>query len=381
MRFDISTDTSSKDFLDCISETAQILADTQAENIGLSMFAAHSAGSLANDVEFWRWIGKNYHCLDNAQSIQEKVINAPDWVSKQLQGKGYEWDFMTQQRGMLRNLFARFDAGTNPTQPGIDITKTNLFTGETLMTYQNKAYTSGQTPKLDHTPKSVPVVTNTENVQAVEEMGYEVIPFQDNATIKSQTQKRLLRAEKGTAFSQYTPKAVVGTMVKAGVGAAVLGIGIETIASYKKYKRGELSKKEYVIEIIKSGSVAATTGAGTTGIMIPISGVVTAAGIAQPWLIPVSFIISAALNKVVAPMFRRGDYAKLLGEATYYQSLAELQTALMLELEYSAEQFSNFITMIEQQKSEFNAVSSINAKLIDAQKAANDRLSALLDTI
>lgn len=360
MRTDSITEPTSKDIVGFFSDTAKMLAETQAENAGLSLLAAHNAGALANEIEFWRWLSQNYHCLDDANGIQEIAKRSPDWLRKIIQGKGYEWDFMTQQRGLLRNLFARFNAGTNPTQPGIDITKTSLLSGDVLETFQNKAYTSGQIPNLKHTPKSVPVVTNAENAQAVQDLGYDVIEFQDNDTIIKRTDARMQSAQEGTAYTHYTPRAVVGTMAKAGLGAAVIGAGIETIASYKKYKQGEITKQEYLKEIAKSGALAGITGSGTAGIMIPISGAITAAGIAQPWLIPVSFIISASLNKIVAPAFGRGDYAKLIEKAKYYQSLSDMQTPLIIELNRSATQFEQFIIAISELDHSFDEILSFN---------------------
>lgn len=369
MRNDSISEMKSEEVIGFLSDTAQMMADTQVKNLGLSLLAAQKAGVLANEVEFWKWLSKNYHCLEDASTIQEIAKRSPEWLRKILQGKGYEWDFMVQQRGLLRNLFARFDAGTNPTQPGIDITKTGLFNGEVLETYQNKAYTSGQTPNLHNTPKSVPVVTNAENAQAVQDLGYDVIEFQDNDTIKANTDSRMQKAQDGTAFTHYTPKAVVGTMAKAGLGSAVIGVGIEAVSSYRKFRRGEITQQEYLIEIAKSGALSGITGTGTAGIMIPISGAVTAAGIAQPWLIPVSFIVSAALNKIIAPAFGRGEYAKQLNQAKYYQSLSDMQTPFMIALEKSVCQFDCFVASISKLDIEFNDILSISWKLNQSQQS------------
>lgn len=364
------------DMIGCISDTANMMAQTQVNNIGLSIIAAHNAGALANEVEFWRWLGQNYNCLDDANAIKDIAKRSPEWLRKILQGKGYEWDFMTQQRNMLRNLFSKFDAGTSPTQMGIDITKKSIFSDIAQEYYQNKAYTSGNTPDLHNTPKSVMIVTNAENVKAVEDGGYSVIPFQDNDTIKKQTDSRMKKAQNGTVINHYTPKSIIGTMIAAGIGAAVVGIGIETVASYKCYKRGKISKQEYIKEILISGAVSGTTGASTAGIMIPISGAVTAAGIAQPWLIPVSFILSSGINKIVSPIFKRGEYLKLLNEAKYYQSFSDMLTGLYLELENSFDQYKLFINRIADLRSSFSDVLTLNVILNNEQQILNDKLAS-----
>ena len=57
-------------------------------------------------------------------------------------------------------------------------------------------------------------------------MGYDTVPYQDNSKISSQTDKRMKQAKSGKANTSYTFKGVAGTMAKAGVAAAVIGMGI-----------------------------------------------------------------------------------------------------------------------------------------------------------
>ena len=371
----MSTDFTEKEAMDFISDTSKIFAETQARNISNALISAQSAGSLTNNVEFWKWVSQNYKCLTDSQAIQQVAANNPAWLQRTvLQGKGYEWDFMASQRSQLKNLFSRFDAGTSATQPGYDIVQTNVFNGKVIDKFQNKAYTSSTTPHLENTTKDIKVVTNAENVSKVQDMGYDTVSFQDSKTIKSQTKERFEQAKKGTANTTYTFKGVAGTMAKAGLVSAVIGMGTEALFSYKKFKNNELSKEEYVKEILKSGGSAGITGAATTGIMIPISAAVTAAGVAQPWLIPISFVVSAAIDKIVSPCFGRGDYLKQLNQAKYYQNLADMQVPLMNAIEDSMSQFETFINTVNAQRQQFVETSAVNNQLNEVQRRGNEVL-------
>ena len=261
------------------------------------------------------------------------------------------------------------------TQPGYDIVETEIFSGKVLNKYQNKAYTSGTTPHLDNTAKDIKVVTNKENIPKVQEMGYDTVPYQDNSKISSQTDKRMKQAKSGKANTSYTFKGVAGTMAKAGVAAAVIGMGIESLASYKRFKCGAITKEQYIKEILKSGASTGITGTATAGIMIPVSAAVTATGIAQPWLIPVSFVISAALDKIVSPCFGRKKKKKQLGQAKYYQNLSDMQIPLIEAIEESAGQLECFINTINSQRQQFAEKTYVNSQLNKLQRRGNEVLS------
>jgi hypothetical protein len=109
--------------------------------------------------------------------------------------------------------------------------------------------------------------------------------------------------------------------------------------------------------------------------MIPRSAAVTAAGVAQPWLIPVSFVVSAALDKIIAPCFGRGDYLKQLNQAKYYQSLSDMQVPLMQAIESSAAQFEVFIDTVNAQMQQFAETTAVNRQLNELQRRGNDALN------
>ena len=100
-------------------------------------------------------------------------------------------------------------------------------------------------------------------------------------------------------------------MVKSGLIACAL-VTIETIASYKLWKSGQLTDSEYLKEIAKAGGDAGLTGFATSGIMIFVSAAITAAGVSNLLTIPIAFVVSAGINKIIAPCFGRGDYKNIL---------------------------------------------------------------------
>ena len=364
------------EIINCISDTAELIKDKQADNIAVSFGAVHSAKELTDNVEFWKWIGENYHCLDSAADIQQVAERAPQWLKTSvIQGKGYEWDWMVHQRSCLENVFSRFDAGTDPCQIGIDITQSDLLTNKVTRLFQNKAYTSGNSPKLTTTSKDVVVVTNAENVAKVQSEGYEVAPFQNNKQIAKARDSRFDQAVNGRAAGTYTLGGVGLTMVKSGAFGALIGITSETIASYKRWKNGQLSTEGYLTEIAKSGGQSGLLGAATSGIMIPITAAITAAGCSSLIGIPIAIVLSTAIDKIIAPAFGRGDYAKILKEARYYQNCTHLYDSLALELDRSADEIDAFVYRIAEQDQFFDNMKEVNIQLNEQHRKYDEMLS------
>ena len=112
----------------------------------------------------------------------------------------------------------------------------------------------------------------------------------------------------------------VSSAAKGGVVGAAIGITMETVMSYKKYKNGEITKKEYGMEIAKSGGQYGISGAVTAGITTSLTPALTAVagtlGVACPIVsIPVSIAVGAGIDKIIAPAFGRGEYKKILDDA------------------------------------------------------------------
>ena len=239
-----------------------------------------------------------------------------EWMSRVIQGKSYEWNWMTQQRGSAGNILNVYEAGNVPTRPGSDVTSRNLLTGETSE-FQMKAYTSKGTPDLHSTSKDVTVVTNAEKAGAVQRKGYTAEPFQSKGEISRNTDGQMSRIKRGEVSTSYTFRNTAGLMAKAGLVGCAVGVTVEALASYRAWKDGRLTDDEYLAEILKAGGNAGLTAAGTAGIMLPVSAAVTAAGMSTLITIPVAFLVGGAVNRIVAPCFGLGEYRRILSQAKY----------------------------------------------------------------
>ena len=276
-----------------------------------------SAATLTNNVEFWAWMDRNYSKsgIFSSNQSMKNYINTPEgleWVTKQIQGKGFEWDWMTAQRNNLRNIACKFYAGDVSNRALTDVTKTNLLTKK-FWDSQMKAYTSNNLPDINNIPENVTIIVNKEKVSALTKTHNNVQGFQSTPKIKKNVNKRINQIESGKATPQYNIKNVGLTMLSAGLVSAVVSASIEGFTLWKSYKAGDITKEEYLIEIAKSAGEGALIGFATAGIMIPIGSVLTLAGLsAAPITIPISIIISATLGKIIAPIFKRGDYLKVL---------------------------------------------------------------------
>ena len=348
---------SENEIMEIFSETSQLVAKYNANQLSSAVIAAQESNALSNNVEFWKWMGRNYSgsgIFDSSSTMQQYIAQGTgkeEWVIKQLQGKGYEWDWMSVQRENAKNILNTYDAGNVVNRAGSDVTERCILTGNSSE-YQMKAYTSRSNPHLKNTPKDMTVVTNAEKVAIVKVNGYKnVEEFQDIQVIKKYTNERLEQINDGKAYTAYSFKNVAGTMAKAGLVGCVIGIGNEAVASYKAWKQGQLSDEEYLKEILKSGGDASVTSGATAGAMIPVSAAITAAGASTLLTIPVVFVFGGVINKLVAPCFGRGQYKKILSKVKYYQNIENVYDDLMGSMQYASEQYYNFVSNMSQQNS------------------------------
>ena len=295
------------DIMQMMNDTSRLVAEHNVNQLSTAAVAAQGSSSLSNSVEFWKWMSRNYSAsgiFDTNASMQQYISQGTGkegWFVKQLQGKGYEWDWMQSQRGNIKNVFNTYDAGDVANRAGSDVTKRNMITGKSSE-YQMKAYTSKTNPDLKNTLKDMTIVTNAEKVNVVKRNGYEnVEQFQDAETISGATNDRLKQVKDGKAHTSYNFQNVAGTMAKAGLIGCVIGMCTEVIVSHKVWKRGQLSDDEYLKEILKAGGDAGVTAGATAGVMIPVSATITAAGTSALLTIPIAFVVGGAINKIVTP--------------------------------------------------------------------------------
>lgn len=190
-----------------------------------------------------------------------------------------------------------------------------------------------------------------------------------------------------TGFTETAVKGATSTFqksissaAKGGIGGVAIGITMETLMSYKKYKNGEITKEEYGIEIAKSGGQYGISGAVTAGITTSITPALNAVagtlGLACPLVsFPVSIAIGAGLDKIIAPAFGRGEYKKILDDAKYYQNLMYAHDDLIQAIEMSEQQFFEFIDAYQQQMQVHAQLADTNNQINQLHKVANRQLN------
>lgn len=360
---------SENEMLNMIKDTSQLAIQKNVNILTEGAVAAQSANVLANEVEFWQWMNRNYAnsgIFQNTNSMQQYIsggLGKEEWIIKQLQGKGYEWDWMVKQRGNVKNVFKSYDAGDVANRMASDVSEKNLITGK-VKDYQMKAYTGKTNPHLKNTPKDMTVVTNAEKTAVVKRNGYsKVEQFQDAKLIKENTNNRLNKIKDGSAQTSYNFQNIAGTAGKAGAIGCVIGMGTEAVFSYKAWKNGNITDEQYLKEILKAGGDAGITAGVTAGIMVPVSASIVASGGTALVTVPVAIVVSGLVNKIVAPCFGRGDYKKILSEAKYYQNLENVYDDLVVSMENSSKQYYNFVQNMANQHNKHQKMNEISLKM------------------
>ena len=370
---------SEDEIMEMLNDTSQLVSKYNTNKLSSAAVAAQGSNALANNVEFWKWMGRNYSnsgIFNSSSTMQQYMAQGAgkeEWLIKQLQGKGYEWDWMKKQRGNIKNIFKKYDAGDVANRAASDVTEINLLTVK-AKEYQMKAYTGKSNPNLKNTSKDMTVVTNTEKVNAVSKNGYKTEGFQNNNTIEKATDNRLQQIKDGKAHTSYNFKNVAGTMAKAGLIGCAIGIGTEAVSSYKLWKEKIISDEEYLKEILKSGGDAGVTAGISAGLMIPVAANLTAAGASAVITLPIAFVLSNAVNKVVAPCFGRGEYKEILSKAKYYQNIENVYDDLVSSMEYASEQYYEFVSQMSKQN-------AIHQELKKTSMQMNIELKDLYDSI
>ena len=157
-----------------------------------------------------------------------------------------------------------------------------------------------------------------------------------------------------TVNTNYNLKNVSQVAGKAGLIGALIGIGTETLKSYKRYKSGELSGEQYFEEITKSGLQQGVDGGTTAVIMLPVTSVVTAAGASALITFPVGVIVSAGVDYIVSPALGRGKYARLLNEAIVYKEIDQAYYDLSKAMAISAVSYKCCIEEMQRQSKTYD---------------------------
>ena len=198
---------------------------------------------------------------------------------------------------------------------------------------------------------------------------------------KKIAEKRFEDARTGNINFDYNWKNIGTAMGKAGMIGGAVGLGLEAVFSYRRFKNGELSKEEYFKEILKTGGSSAVVSAGTAGIMIPIAAKITVLGMTKLINIPASIAISATLNKIVAPAFGKGEYKKILSEAKYYNDVNNAYQDIVKVMLISFNEYENFIEEAVAYEKERIQLSEETDNLREKNKNIDSALEKLYSSI
>ena len=101
------------DFLDYLLETSKLISDEKQSLLVEGLSAYQNSHQYVNEVEFWKWMHQNYYKKDlfsSPQAIANYISQGSgkaNWLKLQLQGKGYEWDWMASEKAKVSNLFSK----------------------------------------------------------------------------------------------------------------------------------------------------------------------------------------------------------------------------------------------------------------------------------
>ena len=372
---------SEQEVLQMLQDTSTLAAKRQCQQLTSAAAAYKASSTLADQVEFWSWMDRNFsgaggHMFASNMAMKQYIVGGEGkaaWMYKQLQGKGYEWDWMCKQRASVRNVFKTYYAGDVSNQAAIDVTERNLLTG-TNKAYQMKAYISRNNPDLHNTGREIPVVTNAEKADVVRRNGYRAEAFKDRQEIMGDVDARLKEIDRGTAMPGYTVENVAGAMVKSGFVGCAFGIGTEAIASYRLWKQGDITDEEYLDEILCAGGEAGTTAAVSTGILVPVSAAVTGAGASTLLTIPVAFAVTAGVDKIVAPCFGRGEYRRILNKARYYRSMEQMYQGFVQSTARAAGEYEQFAAACAAQEQTYQTIRQKDRAVTKALKDLYDSI-------
>lgn len=364
---------------DMLEDTTSLLQKDYVETLITSGKAAINADALSNEVEFWKWMDRNFSksgIFHDSESMAKYIAQSDGkaaWFNTQVQGKGFEWDWMTEKRHDIRRIFNLYDAGDVSNRVGSDVTETNFITHKT-QDYQMKAYTSKNNPKLKNTQKDNIVVTNSEKVDGVQKQGYQAESYKSRDEILKDRDTRVNGAKDNSINTDYNLKNIGQVAGRSALLGCVVGIGMETIKSYGRWKKGEIDSKEYIEEIAKSGGEQAITGGVSAAIMVPVTAKLTIAGSSALFSFPIGILFGSSIEYIVAPAFGRGVYKRQLDKALYYEDINEAYYDMVYAMQLSQENYYRFLLDMSNQASVYEASKKLNV-------AYDEKLNDLIDKI
>lgn len=372
-------------FVKFIHETAELAATDKAKNIAQGLNGYVNSQQLVNGIEFWNWMEQNYHTsgiFSSAESIKSYINSSPgkaEWLQRQLQGKGFEWDWVTRENAKIGNLFKKFDLGTDSTQAGFDVILKNMLTGSKEYFQHKSSLPPGRANlNLKNCPEDAIVVTQKDNINSVKLQNKGKVGFQSKKQSQKSLDDRFKKARSGKVSLSPTLTEVAKVAGKAAMMGAVIGAGIEAYTSWEAYNSNKITGKEYSKEIVKSAAHAGIVGGGTAAIAVYVNTAIASAtgGTSIFVTIPVTIIIASSLDYLVAPMFGKGKYLEHLNDMRLYKSVGDAYVDLIIASQESTRHFclySNTFDQLSKEMSQLDSIESdVNIELLKAQKRMNN---------
>ena len=104
--------------------------------------------------------------------------------------------------------------------------------------------------------------------------------------------------------------------------------------------------------------------------MVPIQSVIVTAGVSTIVTFPISIIVASGIERIVAPMFKKGQYAEVMAQMTFYEDIGNGYMNFIEQCEQSFTHFGGYLDRIRNQEKKYQQLKQIdqhlNLKLINA---------------
>lgn len=168
---------------------------------------------------------------------------------------------------------------------------------------------------------------------------------------------------------------VANMVSNAGIWGAVIGSGIEAASQFSAYKDGRLSGSEYVKEISKTGAQFGIKGSAISAVMLNVSAFVSVGSSSIPVTVPVVIALNFGLDKILAPMFAKGEYKETLSTMKFYADTGDAYAEFIGAVGRSSATFSDFLSQYSQQENEYSQIKKEEVILNQKLNASLERLT------
>ncbi|MCK9265466.1 hypothetical protein M0P98_01035 [bacterium] len=359
-----STKISPKELKDMMEKIGSVAAGFKVFNDGVQ---------CVNNASYWQYITQSYkggQFFNSIEAIANYSKTHPTSVETVLRYQGFQWEVFNKYRPSLLNInelpgFTGTNIAVNA--PGKDVISSNLLTGKKVFIECKTGITSntilqGAKRLFEYPPDRYFAVNESIYNKALElgmpkERFIFIMRDEELINIGEERFKQLAQNE---AFAGLHTMGVLNEAFKGAVIGAIIGVGLSTISNYKQYVNGQISEEQFAKIILKDSAKSSIMGGSFAIINIAVQYSAKTLGVAYPVTIPVMIVVGMGLNKIIAPMFKEGTYAKILSDLQFYEDIAKgwMNFAnLSSQLFYTQE---IFIDKLKQEIQDFKKIDQIS---------------------